>query len=93
MSGPLKEMDRLVRVGARERGKNPLFRHSGNPVLKWMADNLRPSMDAAGNVKPDKSKSINKIDGISALTMAMFVAMNVEAPLESAYESAGVETV
>ena len=92
MSAPLKELDRLVRRGSR---KVPLLRHAGNPVLRWMADNLRPSSDAAGNVKPDKARSTNKIDGITALTMAMFVAMSVENEThESAYENgAGVETV
>ena len=86
MSAPLKEMDRLVRLGT---PKEPLWRHGGNPVLKWMADNLRPAMDASGNVKPDKAKSTNKIDGISALTMALFVAMNAEPAFVSAYENGG----
>ena len=90
MSGPLKEIDRLVRLGKPGR---PLFRHGGNPVLRWMADNMRPSMDAAGNVKPDKSKSMNKIDGITAATIAMFVAMNTEALVQSAYETGKVETL
>ncbi len=92
MSAPLKELDRLVRRGT---SKTPLLRHAGNPVLKWMADNLRPSSDPAGNVKPDKARSTNKIDGISALTMAMFVALSQEGEThESAYENgAGVETV
>lgn len=90
LSGPLKEIDRMVRLGA---SNGPMFRHGGNPVLKWMADNMRPSMDAAGNVKPDKSKSINKIDGITAATIAMFVAMNTEEPVSSAYEEGRVETL
>lgn len=90
LSAPLKEIDRLVRTGTAQK---PLWRHGGNPVLRWMADNLRPFADAAANIKPDKAKSMNKIDGISAATTAMFVAMNSEAPSYSAYESGEVETV
>lgn len=90
LSGPLKEMDRLVRRGTAE---NPLFRHGGNPVLRWMADNMRPAVDAAANVKPDKSKSMHKIDGISASVMALSVAMSMEKPISSAYETGKVETL
>ncbi|MFO7537599.1 MAG: terminase TerL endonuclease subunit [Chloroflexota bacterium] len=43
--------------------------HMGNPVLTWMADNVIMVSDPAGNQKPDKSKSIEKIDGIVALLM------------------------
>jgi hypothetical protein len=46
MSGPLKEILRLVRQGR--------YRHGGNPVMRWMIDNLAVTTDAAGNVKPDK---------------------------------------
>ena len=87
---PLKEIDRLVRLG---RPSKPMFRHGGNPVARWMADNLRPTVDSNGNVNPDKAKSTNKIDGISAATTAMFVAMNVEAETTSAYEDHGVESI
>jgi phage terminase large subunit-like protein len=90
LSAPLKEIDRLVRLG---RPSKPMFRHGGNPVARWMADNLRPTVDSNGNVKPDKAKSTNKIDGISAATTAMFVAMNVEAETTSAYEDHGVESI
>ena len=90
LSAPLKEIDRLVRLG---RPSKPMFRHGGNPVARWMADNLRPAVDSNGNVKPDKAKSTNKIDGISAATTAMFVAMNVEAEATSAYEDHGVESI
>ena len=90
MSAPLKEIDRLTRTGTARR---PLMRHGGNPVARWMVDNLRVTTDPAGNVKPDKKKSMDKIDGVSALTTAMAVAMTTEAPPVSAYEDAGVQTV
>ncbi|WP_348266422.1 terminase TerL endonuclease subunit [Edaphobacter sp. DSM 109919] len=45
--------------------------HGGNPVLRWMASNVTVKQDPAGNLKPDKSKSTEKIDGIVALCMAL----------------------
>jgi len=47
------------------------IRHGGNPVLRWMAGNVVVRQDPAGNLKPDKSKSKNKIDGIVAMIMAL----------------------
>jgi phage terminase large subunit-like protein len=90
LSAPLKELDRLVRIGTPEQ---PKLRHGGHPVLRWMADNLRPSMDPSGNLKPDKAKSMDKIDGISALTTAMAVALATEPQYETAYTDRGVEVV
>jgi len=63
MSAPTKELLRLVL----ERN----IAHGGNPVLRWMADNMVVKTDPAGNVKPDKSKSREKIDGMVALVMAL----------------------
>lgn len=90
LSAPLKEIDRLVRLGTPSA---PMFRHGGNPVARWMADNLRPRTDANGNVAPDKKKSMQKIDGISAATTAMFTAINSEPVQTSAYEGRGVMTI
>lgn len=81
LSAPLKELDRLVRKGT---ARNPMLRHRGDPVLRWMADNMRPYVDPNGNVKPDKRRSMDKIDGISALTNAMFVALATDFRTSSA---------
>ncbi|HOA04100.1 MAG TPA: terminase large subunit, partial [Dermatophilaceae bacterium] len=71
-----------------------LLRHAGNPVLKWMADNLRPSSDPAGNVKPDKANAGDKIDGVVALIMALARALSArEAVGVSAYEDEGLMIV
>lgn len=67
MTEPTKELLRLVL----ERK----LRHGGHPVLRWMADNLVVKNDPAGNVKPDKGKSREKIDGIVALITALAVAL------------------
>lgn len=71
MSPPMKELERLVLAGK--------IRHGNNPVLTWMADNLVARMDPAGNIKPDKEKSKEKIDGIVALIMAIDLALRNEA--------------
>jgi phage terminase large subunit-like protein len=51
--------------------------HLDNPVLKWMASNVVVDIDATGSTKPDKAKSAEKIDGISALICALSRAMVV----------------
>lgn len=50
-------------------------RHGDHPVLRWNANNCVAYTDANGNMRPDKKKSIDKIDGIAALIMAHAVAM------------------
>ena len=45
--------------------------HGGHPVLRWMMDNIFVRTDPAGNIKPDKEKSTEKIDGAVALIMAL----------------------
>src|SRR5699024_11541003 len=40
--------------------------HGGHPVLRWMMDNIHVRTDPAGNIKPDKEKSTEKIDGAVA---------------------------
>lgn len=84
MSPPTKDLLRLVMDGK--------LSHGGNPVLRWMADNMVVSTDPAGNVKPNKQKSREKIDGIVAGIMALDRAVkNTNAG--SVYESRGVLTL
>lgn len=44
--------------------------HGGNPVAGWMAGNVSIASDPAGNIKPDKSTSSTRIDGIVAAIIA-----------------------
>lgn len=53
--------------------------HNGNPVLSWMVSNVMIKLDPAGNVKIDKSKSTDKVDGVVALAMALDRAHREEA--------------
>lgn len=63
MAAPTKELLTLL-IGEH-------LAHGGNPVATWMASNVAVKMDPAGNVKPDKGKSTERIDGIVALIMAL----------------------
>lgn len=63
MSPPMKELEKLI--------LSSQLAHGGNPVLTWMADNLVARQDPAGNIKPDKEKSLEKIDGMVALIMGL----------------------
>ena len=51
-----------------------MMQHNGNPVLTWQASNLVVETDAAGNRKPAKNKSSDKIDGLVAAIMACGLA-------------------
>ena len=48
-----------------------LVHHDGNPVLRWMVANAAASEDAAGNIKPDRERSADKIDGVAAWVDAL----------------------
>jgi phage terminase large subunit-like protein len=45
--------------------------HKGHPVLEWNASNLCVDEDAAGNIKPSRKRSTEKIDGMVCLSMAI----------------------
>ena len=79
MSPPTKELMRLV--------LNRQIAHGGHPVLRWMMDNIFIKTDPAGNIKPDKEKSTEKIDGAVATIMALDRAIRCGAETaESIYD-------
>jgi len=45
--------------------------HDNNPCLNWCLSNITIQEDPAGNIKPNKSKSVDRIDPIVALIMAL----------------------
>ena len=63
MGAPTKEFEKIVLTQKLE--------HFGNPVLRWMMSSTVVKTDPAGNIKPDKEKSVQKIDGIVASIMAL----------------------
>ncbi len=85
MNPPMRELERLI--------LEHKLAHGNNPVLTWMANNLVVRTDPAGNIKPDKEKSIEKIDGMVALVMALDRALRHEPPKRSVYEDRGLEAV
>lgn len=84
LSPPTKELLNLV--------LSKRLRHGGNPVLRWMADSMVVKTDPAGNIKPDKSKSTARIDGIVALIMAIDRAARHQ-ETKSVYEERGILTL
>jgi len=84
MAGPTKELYTLV--------LQKRLAHGGNKVLRWMASNMTVKEDPAGNVKPDKAKSSEKIDGIVAGVMALARGM-LHVPQDSVYKTDGVFTL
>lgn len=63
MSPPTKELMKLV--------LEEKIAHGGHPVLRWMMDNIYIRTDPAGNIKADKEKSTEKIDGAIATIMGL----------------------
>ena len=71
---PISQTHAGLAAGWRELEKAILehkLRHGGHPILRWMAGNVEVETDAAGNQKPSKARSSERIDGIAALTMAV----------------------
>lgn len=83
MSPPTKELYKLV---LEER-----ITHGAHPVLRWMMDNISIRTDPAGNIKPDKEKSTEKIDGAVALIMVLDRAIRCGASENnSIYDERGI---
>jgi phage terminase large subunit-like protein len=57
-----------------------------------MMDNVYVRTDPAGNIKPDKEKSTEKIDGVVALIMALDRAVR-KAIKENIYEKRGMRSL
>ena len=49
--------------------------HGGHKVLRWTMDNVYVRQDPAGNIKADKAKSTEKIDGAVATIMALDLSL------------------
>lgn len=62
-SEPTKELINLLTDGRLD--------HGNNPVLRWMAANLKTHRDKNENLMPHKMHSTGRIDGITALIMAI----------------------
>ena len=83
-----KDMSPASRAFYEELMKGNII-HGGNPVMKWMCGNVVIEQDPAGNIKPTKAKSKDKIDGIVAAIMALDRCIRHENE-ESVYDSRGL---
>jgi len=63
LSAPMKKLLGDILSGA--------INHGNNPVLRWMASNTAARTNANEDIRPDKDKSTDRIDGIVALIMAI----------------------
>ena len=81
MSAPTKEVEKLI------LGEQII--HNSNPVMNWMLSNIAIQEDPAGNLKPNKAKSKDKIDGVVALIMALGEMMIGE-DVSSIYDDRGI---
>ena len=63
LSAPTKSLEQAV--------LSRRLRHDGHPLLRWNVSNVAVEGDAAGNLKPSKTKSTERIDGVVALIMAV----------------------
>ena len=90
MSAPTKGLLHTLLTGSAE---DPKYRHGGNPLVRWQIDNLRVQLDPAGNVKPAKDRSLEKIDGLVAGIMSLDRAINRPEKRVSAYETEGLAVV
>lgn len=84
MSPAMKQLEGEIMAGQ--------INHGDHPILRWNFDNLAPRMDPAGNIKPDKERSREKIDGLVALIMATGRASVAPALPKSVYETRGILT-
>ena len=84
MAAPTKEFESLV--------LSKRIHHDGNPVLRWNVGNVCVETDAAGNLKPSKKRSSEKIDGVVATIMALGIAM-VRNQTGSVYDTGEVFTL
>ncbi|MBQ8129990.1 MAG: terminase large subunit [Clostridia bacterium] len=81
MSPAMKELERMMRAG--------LIEHELNPCGRWTFGNVVVIVDGNENLKPNKARSIDRIDPVVALINAMAAAIRLENK-QNAYERHGV---
>jgi len=83
MSYPTKELERLLLSGK--------MTHENNPVMSWMMGNVMLYRDANDNIKIQKARSTEKVDGpvAAVMSIAEYLAENAETQTESPYNDTG----
>ena len=70
MSYPTKKLEEMV--------MNKTIVHNGNKVMRWMMSNIMLYRDPNDNIKIDKAKSSEKVDGPVSLVMALGTLLDSE---------------
>lgn len=78
LSAPSKELERLVLTG--------MVDHGGHPVARWCAGNAAVATDPAGNIKPAKDRSTERIDVIAADVTALATYLQEQGPQRSPWD-------
>jgi phage terminase large subunit-like protein len=85
---PTKELERLVSL--------ELLEHDGDPVMRWMLGNVEIISNANGDIRPDKKKSADKIDGIISTIIGLgqyLTDRRENVNQRSVYEDRGIITL
>lgn len=86
MMGPCQELERLLLLKK--------LNHGGNPILRWMADNVSVKINPTGGWKsPNKAASQGKIDGIIGILLGLDRMLRNPVPTRSAYEDESTEII
>ena len=86
MMGPCQELERLLLLKK--------LNHGGNPILRWMADNISVKINPTGGGKsPNKAKSQGKIDGIIGILLGLDRLLRNLVPTKSVYDGLDVNEI
>ena len=86
MNGPCQELERLLLLKK--------LNHGGNPILRWMADNVSVKVNPTGGGKsPNKATSQGKIDGIIGILLGLDRKLRIPVPVKSQYEDMSAEEI
>lgn len=86
MSAPTKQIEVLA---LQEK-----LNHGNNPVMNWMCSNVVLKRDPSDNIKIDKDKSIEKVDGMVALAMALGICiLDTKVEESNVYEERGLRSL
>jgi len=79
MNGPCQRLETLLLMRK--------LNHGGNPVLRWMADNVSVKINPTGGGKsPNKATSQGKIDGIIGILLGLDRLLRMPTVIKSAYD-------
>lgn len=85
MSAPAKEFERLLM-------SEEIF-HNGHPTFEWNCKNVAKEQDSAGNIKPSKKFSKQRIDGVVAAIMGLGRAIAFKQEKENKYNKRGLISI